>query len=270
MAEGFDPLSKSTQAYPEAVGVAIIIANDYSTCKALNTIQGPIDDASKAEAVFRSLKTVCHHVRNQNAARTIAACQFVASYEYPHDKFKWIIIVFSGHGNNETIIAQDGSNIPVQTIIDLFKHPPNLSIPKFFFFDACRGIELTESHLVPRGPEIVHMNPRGGELLSEVIRLPEGCNMLIAFSTLPRKYAYEQRSSGGLWLSKLLDRLPNDDSSITDILNEVNKDVVDHFQPMNGLMQQPEYRSTLLGKINFKRDAGIMDYSIIYYIKLQG
>ena len=244
---------------PGALGIAIIIANDYDnkTCKELKlkTLEGPFKDARKAESVFRSFHTICYTLVNRTACQTMQALLAAASYPYP-DTFKWIVFIFSGHGQSElALYAQDGSTILIQVIIDLFQPestPQNGNIPKLFFIDACRGNEETNTVLVSRGEKGGAPIPRGGKTL-ETLRLPTKCNTLVGYSTLPRKIAYEA-DNGGLWMSFLLDRLEKQDNSVVEILTEVNGDVVQHCQDVKDKMQAPEYRSTLLQNVWFKKE----------------
>ena len=249
-------------------GLAIIVANDYKTFTSYKRpLDGPLQDANKAQATFESLNAECVTVINASAAELIAKCSSLGSRPHPK-KFKWIVFVFSGHGeNDDMIVAQDGVNVRVQELVNLFQSQPSL-IPKIFLFDACRGNETTNTVIVPRGSVDTNngMVERGGKPLN-TLKLPEYCNILVAFSTLPRKKAYEFK--GGLWLSQLLDRLATQNSSVTDILNEVNSDVISFYQDMEGFMQQPQYTSTLLGNVFFTQandDSGIIHVLILKLI----
>ena len=266
---------------PTAFGVAIIIANDYDNdrCKKkkLESIKGPMKDAIKAEKVFKSLNTTCYTLLNCTSPQIIEALQAAASYPYP-GTYEWIVVMFSGHGKCfvdsgcqeselSLLYAQNGKTISVQFIVDLFQPKSsslNGKIPKLFFIDACRGKEETDSVLVSRGETNqclqIHI-PRGGKTL-ETLRLPSECNTLVGYSTLPRKIAYEA-DNGGLWMSFLLDRLEKQDNSVVEILTEVNGDVVQHYQDIDGKMQMPKYHSTLLHSVCFKRSVqvkGIQQY----------
>ena len=236
-------------------GLAIIVANDYKTFTSYKRpLDGPLQNANKAQATFESLNAECVTVINAGAAELITKCSSLGLRVYP-ETFKWVIFIFSGHGeNDDMIVAQDGVNVRVQELVNLFQSQP--TIPKIFLFDACRGNETTNTVIVPRG-SMDTSSGRGGKPL-DTIKLPEYCNILVAFSTLPRKKAYKCR--GGLWLSQLLDRLAKQNSSVTDILNEVNSDVISFYQDMEGFMQQPQYTSTLLGNVFFTQandDSGI-------------
>lgn len=257
--QSYIELEKLVCSNPGALGIAIIIANDYDNekCKELKIkkIEGPFKDAQKAELVFRSFHTICYTLVNRTAHQTMQALLAAASYPYP-DTYKWIVFIFSGHGQSElALYAQDGSTIRIQVIIDLFQPestPQNGNIPKLFFIDACRGNEETDTVLVPRGETDDAPIPRGGETL-EILRLPSKCNTLVGYSTLPHKLAYEA-DNGGLWMSFLLDRIKQQDNSVVEILTEVNGDIVQHYQDVEGKMQAPEYRSTLLQNVWFKKE----------------
>lgn len=252
------------EAKPDAIGIALILANDYNcsnaAMKGYVPLEGPLKDAQVAENVFSSLGTVCYTKLNASAGITMEACKAVASYVY-QSPMKWIVVIFSGHGeSNEEIVGQNGERIKVQKIIDYYD-PISISynarIPKVLLFDACRGKEVTEAVLVSRGEHSTlhggHQTPRGGTLCDS-FRMPARGNMLIAYSTQPNTKAFECKGSGGLWLSTLLERIRVDDLSISDILNNVHEDVVHKYKDKD-LMQLPEHKSTLMGGVHFLREA---------------
>ena len=261
------PIEELVKSAPDAIGIALILANDYDTKDKRPgrppPIKGPHKDASYAKEVFESLGTVCHKVLNVGEVETMRACRSVAGYHYDTEKYKWIVVVFSGHGKREgELWGQDGSIIHIERMIDLFQpenSPQNAVIPKVFLFDMCRGEEISSSILVSRGDEEPgNLQARGGKVL-EQLRMPVEGNMLIAYSTLPRMKAFES-DTGGLWLSHLLRRLQDQNSSISEILNDVNEDVNKVYQSCKDdsgryLMQQPEHRSTLHGNVYFLKEA---------------
>ena len=249
-----DEVKRLVLSKPDAIGIALIIANDYwNQPNGLRCIAGPHKDAANAVSVFESLGTVVYKVLNATAEEIRRACKAVAEFKYD-TKFQWIVVVFSGHGkSNEEICGQDGVPIGLQVIVSLFQPEcsvQNASIPKIFLFDMCRGKEILESVLVPRG----------GSIIKPVV-LPKRGNMLIAFSTLSDTRAFESEE-GGIWLSRVLKHIRQDESSISEILNDVNKEVNEFYQDpnrkdVNGrqLMQQPEQISTLLGNVCFLKEA---------------
>lgn len=242
---------------PAALGIVLILANDYHEPQPqkLEYIEGPMKDADSIEQVFTALGTICYTKRNASAAMAMAACKAVANYDYPRT-FKWIVVVFSGHGESvEVVWGQDGHRISLQYIVDLFQpglSPQNGVIPKVFLFDACRGPEVNNSLLVPRGGSDDETIPRGGTLI-ECIRMPNEGNVVIAYSTLPRKKAYES-TEGGLWLQCVLNRLKTQTSSVSDILNDATSDVIKAYQDIPDKIQQPQQVSTLHGNLFFLKE----------------
>ncbi|XP_019854399.1 PREDICTED: caspase-3-like isoform X2 [Amphimedon queenslandica] len=250
-----DEVERLVSSKPDALGIALIIANDYQNQpNNLRYIAGPHKDATKAVSVFESLGTVVYKVLNATAEEMRRSCQAVAQFHY-NRKFQWIVVVFSGHGKADgVILGQDGNPIGVQLIVSLFQPEcsvQNACIPKIFLFDMCRGEEILGSVLVPRGGSIIK---------PEV--LPKIGNMLIAFSTLSNTRAFESEE-GGVWLSRVLKHIGQDENSICDILNDVNKEVNEAYQDPNykdagtgkQAVQQPEQISTLHGNVYFLKEA---------------
>lgn len=248
-------LERLVSSKPDAIGIALVIANDYrDQPNHLRCLAGPHKDAAKAVSVFESLGTLVYEVLNATAEELRRSCQAVAEFNY-NPKFQWIVVVFSGHGKSDgEIWGQDGNPIGVQAIVSLFQPEcsvQNACIPKIFLFDMCRGEEILESVLVARGGSIIK---------PEV--LPKIGNMLIAYSALPNTRAFESKD-GGIWLSRVLKHISEDENSICEILNDVNKEVNEAYQDPNykdastgrQAVQQPEQISTLLGNVYFLKEA---------------
>ena len=244
----------------ERRGIAILIGNDYKKISKDKYLEGPLKDVERAYEVFSAFGGHCIKVTNESAKQTRKAIKdSIASMDGERlSPYEWVVVLFCGHGKDENfLLANDGESICIQVdLIDPF-HPENApkiaKIPKLFFIDACRGTEKTRPVLVPRG--LYNQEPRGGKVLDS-LKFPPKCNMLVAYSTLPKKEAYESQGEGGIWINKVLTRLEHEECcSILDVLTKVNKDIVDHYQKIEMVseIQQAELRSTLLDVCTFKR-----------------
>jgi hypothetical protein len=234
-------LSKSTGA----LGIALIVTNDYRTSSNA-TLEGTLKDATKAQNVFESLNTICYMKHNSTASQMFDAVCAVASCSCYPDAFKWIVFIFSGHGDNQVIKGQDGQKVRISNILEMFQPSQNrvaAKIPKILLFDTCRGDGITRSTLVPKGGQVC-----------ESIRVPENGNMLVGYSTLPHCMSYESGKEGGIWTSFLLNRLGRDECSINDVLTETNGDIIKYFQNKEVEIQQPECHSTLWSTVNLKEE----------------
>ena len=234
---------------PSANGVAIIIANEYhaDAKHKLKPLSGPSKDAEMLKSTFTSLNISCYVKINVTARELVGIVNEITSTTYP-DSYNRIIFVYSGHGTIDRLLMQDGNPISIEKDIirpcePLRAHKLAL-IPKIFLFDTCRGNDETKGTLVPRG---------GNDLPS--IKVPEFSNMLIAYSTLQGKKAYE--FNGGIWLQCLCKRLYQD-GSLEDILTQVNKDVTIICDAHPGYMQQPIKYSTLHDVINLAKEGRVL------------
>ena len=253
-------------------GMAILIGNDYKCLTSHQSLEGPKRDILLANRVFSGFGGLCVKVENKSAKEIKEIIKAAALKPRHPCSYEWIVVVFSGHGEDGgALIANDGKPIYIQTdIIDPFQ-PKNASpeiakIPKFFFIDACRGSEETHGILVPRAVSDQDVQPRGGNGLNSLLFPPEG-NMLIAFPTMPSRKSYECKGEGGIWMNKVLTRLEKEDLSVTDILQMVNKDILDYFQQesMESRMQQAEYRCSIIGIFKFKKSKSCLAKLCVQY-----
>jgi hypothetical protein len=231
-----------------ALGIALIIANDYKTSSNIPPLEGTLRDASKAQNVFESLNTICYMKCNSTASQMSNAISAVASCSSYPKAFKWIVFIFSGHGSdNQVILGQDNQKVKIDDILEMFQPSQNsktATIPKILLFDACRGGGVTGS-IVPRAE---------GHVCESALRVPEKGNMLVGYSTLPLCMSYEDNKKGGIWMSHLLDRLGRDECSINDVLTATNGDIIEYFQQRKVEIQQPECYNTLWSIVNLKQE----------------
>ena len=152
------------------------------------------------------------------------------------------------------------------------KSPHLADIPKLFFLDASRSsvsqarpfyekCETSRGYVQDAGvPKMQYLKPnahvtRGG-------RTPSVGNYLLAYSTMPTMKAFEQPMEGGFWMQHLARELQeekNRDSSLTDVLTEVNDRVLEEMDcHCYQYIQQPVLESTLRKRIYLLREARLM------------
>ncbi len=239
------------QTHSTAAGLAILIGNSHQhqpepTYILYEPIVGPKKDIEHAKNVFSGcFGAACFIVEDKPAAEVKSIIKFAAKgIDYP-PSYKFIVLMFSGHGREFDLIANDAKPINIENeVVKPFQPASSKEtarMPKLIFLDTCRGSEATQPILVPRG---------GNPLETEYF--PEKSNILVAYSTLPKKQCYEIQGQGGVWINRVLTRLKSDDSSVTDVLQNVNADMHEQYDPKTS-MQQPELKSTLLGAFKFNR-----------------
>lgn len=186
-------IRKKCEGHPKANGIAVVIANRYAP--GTKVLRGVIKDRDNMEKALETLRFAVVIATDIGRVDMLSLLDATAVYKYPHS-YKRMIMVFSGHGEQEALCTHDGK----VTIDEIkYKFTP-VKIPKLFFIDACRGELRIESQ-------------RGGPPLP----LTE---YLMAFSTMPDYVSFEN-SNGGYWMSILSTTL-FEDKSIFDVLTIVN------------------------------------------------
>ncbi len=243
-------LSSTVSSRPTANGLAVIISNDYATCRGLKELNGTFVDADLMKATFKNLKFATLHWHNVTRSELIMLLERIASFRRYPPSYRRIGIVFSGHGTSDhKLYAQDGKEVKLDDMFKKFS-PETAhhlgSIPKLFFIDACRGDARGRGAMVPKGGEE-----------KKAIIVPHEGNFLVAYSTIPGHLSYEEEGSGGVWMSLLARKLQSEDASVLDILTKVNAELVEKYQEPGwvGYVQQPELVSRLNEEVYLLREA---------------
>ena len=241
--------------HPDAIGLVVIITNDYSTTRDLTVLSGTHRDGQALSEAFSKLNFAVYWERNVTGFKLVSIIGDIAKLRHEWVKeYRCIIFVFAGHGKEgDNLCMQDGTRIQTNHEILLPLLPKNAkeigSIKKAFLIDACRGEKITATELVPRGSS--EPLSRGGSLV-ELRRVCSEGNYLIAHSTMPEHAAYET-GKGGVWLStvaSLLNRKGNHLRSLQVLLTEANNEITKNLQHNDSKFQQAEQLSRLNGVIN--------------------
>ena len=241
-------VAQLVKEHGQANGLVIVISNDYSHTEGLSTLNGTIKDNRNMRNTFQKLNFAVISEHNVTYSRMLALITSVVSFESYPPSYRRIVFVFSGHGTDNFLLYTSDSKrttISTEYILEQFSEAPRLArIPKLFFIDACRGDEVNPGRLVAKG----------GKNMSEII--PAGGSWLLAYSTLPKQKSYEETGKGGVWMSRLAERIRTDDSSINDILTTVNEEMMAFYRDnISYPLQQPEFRSRLNQCIFFLKEA---------------
>ena len=174
------------------------------------------------------------------------------------EKWRRIVVTFSGHGDEDYLYTRDGRMRLRDDIVkplQAMKAEKLAGLPKLFFVDACRGLEenkgvhvpdlswLSDSPPVPRG---------GGHQVSSA------GNCFIAYSTLQGMQAFEHSNVGGFWIQTLaneLTNLENVDKTIQDVMTAVNRALINYCNKKKMAIQQPVNQSTLTEDIKLLQEA---------------
>ena len=191
---------------PQKRGLAVIVTNDYTDLPS-GHLPGCHKDGDEMDKTLVDVHNFARYrVKNLSAKRMSDLFAYTAQCRYPKS-YKYIAVVFSGHGKKGALIGNDGLSVDVnKQVVDPFEpseNPKNMDIVKLFFFDACRG-EFDMQRALPKGL------PPG----------PELGNYLIAYATT-EGYVSWATASGSYWMVELAKRLRTERASVQDLVSSM-------------------------------------------------
>ena len=192
---------------PQRRGLAVIVTNDYSDIpQKYGSLPGCHNDGDEMEQTLVGVHRFAgYRVKNLSAQQMSDLFAHTAKCRYS-DSYKYVAIVFSGHGQKGALVGNDGVLVDVnEKVVDPFEpaqNPENKNIVKLFFFDACRG-EFDMQRAQPKGPPG-----------------PELGNYLIAYATT-EGYVSWATTSGSYWMVPLAKKLRTQRDSIQDLVSSM-------------------------------------------------
>ena len=241
-------------------GLAVIVANDYSSTPKLKTLNGPEKDAARMTDAFNKLQIATLRRQNMKKGELMKLVTEVARLDCP-PSYRSISFVFSGHGSEHGVIyMQDGCALHVQDMVNalLPRQAHNIGIiPKLFFIDACRGSQDMNTVAVPRAADrspVLRNGPRriaGRGATDVTLVVPDEGNVLVAYSTCNTYQAFETED-GGIWMKILAPKLVSSTEPITAVLEEVTEELMRRYQSSvwpHHQMQLPHIDSKLFGRV---------------------
>ena len=258
-------LHELVQQRSDALGLAIVLSNDYSCCKEVSTLKGTEADGRAMEKACEQLGFAVHRQHNDvTQARVVSLLEEANKMEYP-TSYKRLIFVFCGHGEEGGIIVtSEQKKILTAEIISTLSQDKLKTMPRLFFFDVCRGKENDTGIILPV--------PRGGNTM-RTVRVPKAeSNYLVAYSTingyrsfeLPKESGYKE---GGIWMQHVAAKLASANMSISDLLTSVNGEMRELFDKHKEMeyVQQPEMILRLNDTVNLVKEASKY-YCVMYHI----
>ena len=218
----------------EKIGAVFIVTNTYSKCKTLKPLQGPRIDGVNLEKAFKALKNFDVYweqdVKRPKMTKYIEDAQKIDTKSRPFNKYRCIIFIFSGHGDDDFVHMEDGEkSLIYEDIIKplLPENAPGIkTIPKVFLFDACRGDSRTGTIEEAKGKNSIEKSLL--QKLGENDKIAKEGNILVAYATLPGHKSHGYTTKGGHWLSTLASLLKKDEwymDSIEVLLTQVSKEM---------------------------------------------
>ena len=208
---------------------------------------GPIEDIEMMKEAFVYLKFFTIVKRDITQDELVSLLYLMANYPYPQS-CKRFVLTFSGHGGRGFVYSEDEKHVNISDIVAAFA-PPNChkhlaGIPRVFFFDACRGDKVDGG-----------ITTRGGDEKWQS-KIPSTGDVLVAYATTEGYKALEG-VDGGFWTSILAKKLVSSPDSIYDVLTEVNRELIEKIQGIQGLtFQQPELLGRLNTTVHFLKESG--------------
>ena len=250
-----DEIQKLVTNNPNARGLVVIVTNDYSDSSDKLLRKKPLpachldgeemrETFEKPELKFALLQTKKNRPASEikSLIAQVAKCYFPSSYKY-------FIFVYSGHGGDNCIVANDRGRVDIQhDIVDPLE-PGNTSpttgkIVKLFFFNSCRG------GLEMEAPET--LGPTG---------IKRG-NYIIAYATMKEYVAYESKS-GSKWMVPLAKQLrEKKESSVQYILTNM----IEQVRSSNFKYYQNPQFDTTCGHVYLYPDVGRCSYGVGEYM----
>lgn len=241
------------------LGLAYIFANDYKCTSGFSPLPGTHTDARALCSALKSLYFKCRVLTNLSASEFALELDRLASSRAPVC-CKYVVFAFCGHGNEQSLFAQDGKELPMGSLVDKFKADQMKNLAgriRLLFIDACRGVRRDDGVMIT-------VDSRGGEILPYAL-LPLGANMLVANSTMIGYVSQEVKDghvSKSIWMPILAEELAKTNNSILEVLTTVNKKMIEYsieLKKMNPLIfpQSHFVGNTLFLPCNLYLDAQI-------------
>ena len=233
------------------VGVALLVSNNYKTTKEASDLSSTHTDAKNMEKVMEVFSYAVFWIKNVSTNEFVSCYKYLVDFPYP-TTCKRILLYFAGHGNDGTLLMQDGGEVKIDDVITRFKihvagNESLAAIAKMFFFDACRGSQKDGGYSVSRTAKPV-------DEITCLRRIPNEGNMLIAYAST-RYYVAHESSSGGQWTNCLVKALRDSKESddVLHILTEAN--MMMRKEPNHRYFQTAEFISSLVDHVHFKKEA---------------
>jgi len=239
------------QVDSDAVGVALLVSNDYKILPKKYQLNFTHTDTDKLKQLFKNqFSYVVCRKKNVSTADFVSCYKRLSEFKYP-PTCKRILVYFSGHGNDGTLLMQDGNQIQIEDVISCFKtnianNSTLAEMAKMFFFDACRGTQ-----------EDFGLSLKHAETADEITclrRIPKEGNVLVAYASTRYFVSYGD-TAGSRWTGCLVRALSESKESddVQSILTGANKMMKEEAN--DNCFQTAEFTSSLSDFIYFKQEA---------------
>ena len=213
------------------IGVAVILTNDYIGCPDCTELPGRREDHRTWKRALGDLRFDVRSYCNLSRVETIRLLEHVSTLEMSAtsgDVKQHLVFVYSGHGQKDYIVCQDGQSLSTDNVCEPFlQHRCGTNVAKLLFFDACRGEKLDKGRVYARSvSEPGRVADRGGTIAQGELMPSEG-NYLVVFSTLPdyiaqELFSFSGSTSHGMWSQMFAPILATYNKPLTSLIADVN------------------------------------------------
>ena len=234
----------------DTVGVALLVSNDYETLEGERPLSYTHKDTDNLEKLFKEFSYVVLRKKNVSGEDFVSGYKKLAEDRYP-PTCKRILVYFSGHGEDGTLLMQDGGIVEIGDVVSCFRK--NISnnrtlagMAKMFFFDACRGSREDHGYSMKRAKPANEITCLG--------KVPKEGNMLVAYASTQHHVSYGG-PGGSRWTNCLVKALKESKESddVCRILTTAN--IMMRKEPNQHCFQTAEFISNLADYVCFKQEA---------------
>ena len=237
----------------DTVGIALLVSNDYETLDLMGVkpLLWTHKDADSLEKLFKGFSYVVLRKKNVGVKDFVSFYKMLAEYKYP-PTCKRIVVYFSGHGGDGTLVMQDGVEVDIGDVVSSFR--VNISnnrllstMAKMFFFDSCRGSQQDRGHVKRANPAVSDTTCLG--------KVPKEGNTLVAFASTQYHVSYGD-NTGSRWTNCLVKAIKESKESddVCRILTTANI-MMRKAEPHQKFFQTAEFISSLADYVCFKQEA---------------
>ena len=166
--------------HTHAVGVALLVSNDYATLGAIEELSFTHKDADSMEQLFMEFGYIVYRKKNVSSGEFISYHKKLAEYQYP-PTCRRFLVYFSGHGDSEYgLLMHDGCIVEMDQIVEFFdpKIASNemlIEMAKIFLIDTY-SLKVKKLDDCP----LASAKPQGRITCPQ--RIPKVFNVLVAYA----------------------------------------------------------------------------------------
>jgi len=206
----------------------VYIFNNRKFNTGLNIREGSEKDVQRLFEIFDELNfdVECYIDKTAKQIRTYIRKM---SKEIDYSDSGCILIFIMSHGNEDKIFGTDGEEVYLSSFIDPFTTVKSLKDkPKLFFFNACRGDEMTPTHDHDGDDDDEY---KASIHLNELSKTPIVADIAFFFSTTANYYSIRECENGSWYIQILCDVIDK---------YKTKKDLLQIMTKVNDLVKKKE------------------------------